>query len=153
MAREPSIYLALLLRHKNRSCCFFAIDCSLVDCFPNILPRDCPKGTLYEENLIWGCCPACVKYLPGGKYIFWHDKEWLFHTTTHPPDFLPQLFAVKHIWYSKCFLLLKFCCSNFAAQILPLKFQLLRSMLRPKLDLLFHSIARAFTRPDKEVCF
>ena len=42
-------------------------DCSLVDCFPRLDPKACPKDTIYEENVLWGCCPACVKYLSEGK--------------------------------------------------------------------------------------
>ena len=42
-------------------------DCSLVDCFPRLDPKACPKDTIYEENVLWGCCPACVKYLSNGK--------------------------------------------------------------------------------------
>ena len=42
-------------------------DCSLVDCFPRLDPKACPKDTIYEEDVLWGCCPACVKYLSKGK--------------------------------------------------------------------------------------
>ena len=38
-------------------------DCTLVDCFPTLEPRDCPQNTIYMQNILWGCCPACVKFL------------------------------------------------------------------------------------------
>lgn len=42
-------------------------DCSLVDCLPHFGPADCPKGSEFVENVLWGCCPACVRYLKAGK--------------------------------------------------------------------------------------
>lgn len=37
--------------------------CQQVDCFPTLLPQDCPEDTLYLPDVVYGCCPACVKYL------------------------------------------------------------------------------------------
>ena len=46
-------------------------DCSVVDCLQKVYPHDCPKNTVYEENVFWGCCPACVKYLGEGEYPYY----------------------------------------------------------------------------------
>ncbi len=45
-------------------------DCSLVDCYPELDPLDCPQGFSYEENVVYGgCCPACVSYLKLRKLL------------------------------------------------------------------------------------
>ena len=42
-------------------------DCSLVECVPKIEASDCPEGTNWEDNIIWGCCPACTRRIEVGK--------------------------------------------------------------------------------------
>ena len=42
-------------------------DCSLVECVPKIEASDCPEGTHWEDNIIWGCCPACTRRIEVGK--------------------------------------------------------------------------------------
>ena len=39
----------------------------MVDCHPTFEKRDCPEDTIYMQNILWGCCPACVKYLEYGE--------------------------------------------------------------------------------------
>jgi hypothetical protein len=41
-------------------------DCSLIDCHPKFEANDCPEDSVYIDDIIWGCCPACVKYLDQG---------------------------------------------------------------------------------------
>jgi len=38
-------------------------DCEAVVCKKDIQPDDCPRGTFYEADKLFGCCPACVQYL------------------------------------------------------------------------------------------
>ena len=48
-------------------------DCSLVECVPKIEASDCPEGTHWEDNIIWGCCPACTRRIDVGKeYVFFN---------------------------------------------------------------------------------
>ena len=48
-------------------------DCSLVECVPKIEASDCPEGTHWEDNIIWGCCPACTRRIEVGKsWIVYH---------------------------------------------------------------------------------
>ena len=42
-------------------------DCSLVECVPSLIASDCPEGTHWEDNIIWGCCPACIRRIDVGK--------------------------------------------------------------------------------------
>ena len=51
-------------------------DCSLVECIPKITPSDCPKGTFWEEGILWGCCPACTTRLQIGMCL--HASLMLF---------------------------------------------------------------------------
>ena len=45
-------------------------DCDLVDCLPELTPEQCPVGTFFRENMVFGgCCPACVTYLARGMYV------------------------------------------------------------------------------------
>ncbi|TRY72455.1 hypothetical protein TCAL_01020 [Tigriopus californicus] len=47
-------------------------NCKIVDCIPELEPKDCPRGTFFEENLVLGsCCPACVEYLKKGDKCFY----------------------------------------------------------------------------------
>ena len=43
-------------------------DCALVECVPEITAADCPAGTNWEDNIIWGCCPACTARLEIGQF-------------------------------------------------------------------------------------
>ena len=38
-------------------------DCSLVTCGQDLLQSQCPEGSILESGQLYGCCPACVKYL------------------------------------------------------------------------------------------
>ena len=42
-------------------------DCDLIECIPRITAADCPDGTKWEDNIIWGCCPACTTRLDIGQ--------------------------------------------------------------------------------------
>merc|ERR1719334_2842587 len=42
-------------------------DCSLVECVPKIEASDCPEGTHWEDNIIWGCCPAYTRRIEVGS--------------------------------------------------------------------------------------
>ena len=37
--------------------------CQEVDCVEELAEHDCPPGHLLQEKVMFGCCPACVKYL------------------------------------------------------------------------------------------
>ena len=41
-------------------------DCETVQCYPAFDKSDCPDGYMFRPNVIFGCCPACVKYLELG---------------------------------------------------------------------------------------
>jgi len=42
-------------------------DCSKVKCGLELVEDDCPPGTVLTPNMLFGCCPACVKYLDFGE--------------------------------------------------------------------------------------
>ena len=37
--------------------------CQEVDCVEELAEHDCPPGHHLQEKVMFGCCPACVKYL------------------------------------------------------------------------------------------
>ena len=36
-------------------------DCARVTCLEELTPGDCPQGHQLVTNIMYGCCPACVK--------------------------------------------------------------------------------------------
>ena len=36
-------------------------DCARVTCLEDLTPGDCPQGHQLVTNIMYGCCPACVK--------------------------------------------------------------------------------------------
>ena len=48
--------------------------CQWVDCFPAFEPGDCPENTIFQNNVIWGCCPACISYLDFGETCVFDDE-------------------------------------------------------------------------------
>ena len=71
-------------------------DCSLVDCLPMFGPSDCPKDTLFVENVLWGCCPACVRYLKPGNPFFNSIKIPLLWSSTSVLYNLPHSIDVEN---------------------------------------------------------
>ena len=54
--------------------------CDMLDCHPTFEARGCPDDTMFEENVIWGCCPACVKYLDFDEICVLDPAELLAQT-------------------------------------------------------------------------
>ena len=58
--------------------------CQKVDCFPVFEPTDCPENTIFQDNVIWGCCPACVSYLDFDDTCVFNEAEKLAKTEELP---------------------------------------------------------------------
>ena len=61
--------------------------CEKVRCVEDLEDQDCPEGHYLVDNIMFGCCPACVKYLeysqpcPG---VLWLDNDaWLDVSVTY----------------------------------------------------------------------
>lgn len=42
-------------------------DCEKIKCMDELVEEDCPTGTRLIQNVMFGCCPACLKYLRHGE--------------------------------------------------------------------------------------
>ena len=50
--------------------------CEQVLCVEELAQSDCPQGLHLQENVMFGCCPACVEYLEYGQPcpgVQWED--------------------------------------------------------------------------------
>merc|ERR1719341_2056579 len=74
-------------------------DCNKVVCEGDIQPSDCPKGTFFEANKFFGCCPACVAYLlyaqpcvgqiqPNGMLNYNGTESGMGHEDDYPLNFV-----------------------------------------------------------------
>ncbi len=89
------IWLILSLAWKFSTAFSDCPKCHLVDCYPNIQPRDCPDDTKFMENVVWGCCPGCVKYLAYGETCDYQTKFERFAKTEQLPCFHEELSYLK----------------------------------------------------------
>ena len=127
---EPEVVWPQCEEFQNCTDSFpYCPDCSLVDCFPKFNRQDCPKETVYEENLIWGCCPACVKYLQNGTlpfdrkrtvtknnliFLYWIFFSWISPGNKTLINLLTQIGREESILsVEKQFYLFQSFCSTF----------------------------------------